>query len=173
MERRFEDKVVGGAIPRQFIPAVEKGIGEALAEGAKWGYPIVDVQATCVGGKYHSVDSSEMSFKMAGKLATRSAIEEGQPVLLEPISEVQVTIPSEMQGDIMRDLSTKRGRVQSTLTNARGDYVITAEVPTAEVLRYAVDLVSITGGAGSFTRRHNHYAVMPSHLMDTAAVEED
>ncbi len=170
---RFEDKVVGGAIPRQFIPAVEKGIGEALQEGAKWGYPIVDVQATCVGGKYHSVDSSEMSFKMAGKLATRSAIEEGQPVLLEPISEVAVTIPSEMQGDIMRDLSTKRGRVQSTLANERGDYVITAEVPTAEVLRYAVDLVAITGGAGSFTRRHDHYAQMPSHLMDTAAVEDD
>lgn len=170
---RFEDKVVGGAIPRQFIPAVEKGIGEALAEGAKWGYPIVDVQASCVGGKYHSVDSSEMSFKMAGKLATRAALEEGAPVLLEPVSVVEITVPPEMQGDIMRDLSTKRGRVQSTLTNERGDHVITAEVPTAEVLRYAVDLVSITGGAGKFTRRHNHYAEMPSHLMAMAAVEDD
>ncbi len=170
---RFEDKVVGGAIPRQFIPAVEKGIGEALHEGSQWGYPIVDVQATCIGGKYHSVDSSEMSFKMAGKLATRAALEQGGPVLLEPISLMQITVPPDMQGDIMRDLSTKRGRVQSTVTNERGEHVITAEVPTAEVLRYAVDLVSITGGAGSFTRRHNHYSEMPSHLMAMAAVEDE
>jgi len=157
---QFHDEVVGGAIPRQYIPAVEKGVLEAMEQGGKFGYPVVDVAVTCDDGKYHSVDSSEMSFKMAGALAFRSALENAGSVVLEPISVVSVTVPAQFQGDVLGDLHSKRARVSGT-DSADGMQTITALVPTAELSRYAVDLRAITGGRGRFRLSHDHYDVKP------------
>jgi elongation factor G len=162
----FVDQVVGGAIPRQYIPAVEKGVLEAMALGGIFGYPVVDVQATCYDGKFHAVDSSEMSFKMAGSLAFREAMAKAAPVLLEPISRLEVTVPASMQGEILGDLNSRRGRVQGTDTAEGGRQVITALVPTSEIQRYAVDLRSLTGGRGRFRSEHDHYDVMPANLAE-------
>jgi elongation factor G len=162
----FVDKIVGGAIPRQFIPAVEKGIEEAMSEGGAHGFPVVDVRVYCLDGKYHAVDSSEMSFKMAGKLGFREALAKAGPVVLEPISRLEVTVPTELQGDIMGDLNSRRARVQGTEPGDEGEQLIVALVPTAEIQRYAIDLRSRTSGRGTFTVTHDHYDVMPSHLLD-------
>ncbi len=163
---RFVDQVVGGAIPKQYIPAVEKGVVEAMAAGGANGFPVVDVAVTCLDGKHHPVDSSEMSFKMAGALALREAMEKAGPVVLEPISQVTVTVPAEVQGDVLGDLNARRGRVQGTDAADGGRQVITALVPTAEVQRYAVDLRSLTGGRGRFTAVHDHYDAVPANLLD-------
>ena len=160
----FVDEIVGGAIPRQYIPAVQKGIEEAMASGGVHGWPVVDVSVTLFDGKYHPVDSSEMSFKMAGALAFREATEKATPVLLEPISRVEVTVPAAQQGDVMGDLNSRRGKVAHADTDEDGNPVITALVPTSEILRYAVDLRSITAGRGRFSATHDHYDVLPSHL---------
>lgn len=165
----FVDKVVGGAIPRQFIPAVEKGIHETMSSGGVFGYPVVDVRVTLLDGKYHPVDSSEMSFKMAGSLAFREGMAKAGPALLEPISLLEVTVPSELMGDVMGDLNARRGRVQGTESGNDGEQVVTALVPTGEVTRYAIDLRSITGGRGRFTIRHDHYDMLPVHLTDKVA----
>jgi len=165
----FVDQVVGGAIPKQYIPAVEKGIIEAMGLGGEHGYPVVDVQVTCFDGKYHPVDSSEMSFKMAGSLAFKEAMAKAAPVLLEPISLLEVTVPASMQGDILGDLNSRRGRVQGTDTLEGGTQKITALVPTAEIQRYAVDLRSLTGGRGRFRSEHDHYDVVPANLVERMA----
>ncbi len=165
----FVDQIVGGAIPRQFIPAVQKGIEEAMAAGGVHGWPVVDVSVTLVDGKFHSVDSSEMSFKMAGSLAFREAMEKAGPILLEPISHVEVVVPSAYQGDVMGDLNGRRGRVQGTETGEDGDSVVTALVPTSEILRYAIDLRSMTGGRGRFSAVHDHYDPLPQHLWSSVA----
>ena len=163
---KFEDAIVGGAIPRQFIPAVEKGIAETMATAGVRGFPVVDVKVTLYDGKFHSVDSSEMSFKMAGSLGFREAMAKADPVVLEPVSLLEVVVPTSMQGDIMGDLNSRRGRVQGTDSLGNGEQKITALVPTAEILRYAIDLRSLTGGRGRFTASHDHYDLMPSHLAD-------
>src|SRR5665213_1510435 len=119
----FEDKVVGGAIPRQFIPAVEKGVFDATANGGHYGYPVVDVKVTCLDGKYHPVDSSEMSFRTAGALAFREAVAEAGPVMLEPISLLEVRVPANHQGDVLGDLNSRRGRVQGTEVGDDGSSV--------------------------------------------------
>jgi elongation factor G len=160
----FEDKIVGGAIPRQFIPAVEKGVMETMEQGGVFGFPVVDVKVSCYDGKYHSVDSSEMSFKMAGSLGFKEAMAKASPILLEPISELVVTAPEANQGDIMGDLNSKRGRIQGSAAIGNGEVEIVALVPTSEVLRYAIDLRSMTGGRGRFTMQHSHYDPVPSHL---------
>ncbi len=165
----FVDEIVGGAIPRQYIPAVQKGIEEAMAAGGVHGWPVVDVSVTLFDGKYHPVDSSEMSFKMAGAMAFREALEKAGPVLLEPISKVEVTVPAFGQGDVISDLNSRRGRVTQTGTAEDGASVITALVPTSEVLRYAVDLRSITGGRGSFTVSHDHYDAAPPNIWASVA----
>jgi len=162
----FEDKIVGGAIPRQFIPAVEKGVLETMEHGGVFGFPVVDVRVTCYDGKYHPVDSSEMSFKMAASLGFKEAMAKANPVLLEPISELVITVPEQFQGDVMGDLNSKRGRIQGTTSVGGGEQEITALVPTSEVLRYAIDLRSITGGRGRFTAKHSHYDPAPGHLID-------
>ncbi len=163
---RFIDEVVGGAIPRQYIPAVEKGIVEAMEHGGPNGYPVVDVQVTLVDGKHHPVDSSEMSFKMAGSLAFKEALAKAGPVLLEPISLLEVTVPATLQGNVLGDLNSRRGRVQGTDTLDTGDQRITALVPTVEIQRYAVDLRSLTGGRGRFRAEHDHYDALPPNLID-------
>jgi elongation factor G len=162
----FVDKIVGGAIARNYIPAVQKGIAEAMTAGGVFGHPVVDVRVELTDGKQHNVDSSEMAFKIAGRLAIREALAKASPVLLEPISLLEITVPMECQGDVMGDLNARRGRVQGTEAADAGEQTITAIVPTSEIMRYAVDLRSITGGRGVFSATHDHYDVLPAHLVD-------
>jgi elongation factor G len=168
----FVDQIVGGAIPRQFIPAVQKGIEETMASGGVFGYPVVDVKVTCYDGKYHAVDSSELSFKMAGSLGFKDAMAKAGPVLLEPISLLEVTVPPSYQGDVMGDLNARRGRVQGTEQGNDGESIVTALVPTSEILRYAIDLRSLTGGRGRFQVDHDHYDPLPQHLWDKVKREQ-
>jgi len=162
----FVDEVVGGAIPRQFIPAVEKGVVETMAAGGVYGFPVVDVKVTCYDGKYHPVDSSELSFKMAASLGFKEALAKAGPVVLEPISRVEVTVPSSSQGDVLGDLNARRGRVLGTEPGRDGEQVVVALVPASELVRYAIDLRSLTGGRGRFVARHDHYDVLPPQLLD-------
>ncbi|HVM39995.1 MAG TPA: elongation factor G [Acidimicrobiia bacterium] len=162
----FVDAIVGGVIPRQFIPAVEKGIVETMETSGTLGFPVVDVRATVYDGKHHPVDSSEMSFKMAGSLGFKEAEAAAQPVLLEPVSELLITVPEEYQGDVIGDLNAKRGRIQGSEPVGSGEVEIKAQAPTAEILRYAIDLRSLTGGRGRFTMSHSHYDPVPSHVAD-------
>ncbi|HSH22968.1 MAG TPA: elongation factor G [Acidimicrobiales bacterium] len=162
----FVDAIVGGAIPRQFIPAVERGVADAMAGGGVHGFPVVDVRVTCYDGKYHPVDSSEMSFKMAGALGFREAMAKAGPVVLEPVSQLRVIVGNDQLGDVMGDLNARRGRVQGTEPVGEGEQEVTAMVPTSEILRYAIDLRSLTGGRGRFRAVHDHYDVLPAHLAE-------
>jgi elongation factor G len=162
----FVDAIVGGVIPRNFLPAVEKGIVEAEEHGGALGFPVVDVKITCFDGKHHPVDSSEMAFKQAAAMGLKDALAKANPVLLEPVSELVVTVPEANQGDIMGDLNGKRGRIQGSASVGGGEVEITANVPSSEILRYAIDLRSITGGRGRFVIRHSHYDPVPAHLVD-------
>jgi elongation factor G len=161
----FEDAIVGGAIPRQFIPAVEKGIIEAMNEGALAGYPVVDVKVKLYDGAFHSVDSSEMAFKVAGSMAFKNAFEKARPVILEPYVKVEVLAPTELVGEIMGDLSGRRGRPMGF--EQRGErQVIQAEVPQVEMITYARDLRSITGGRANFHVEFGHYEEVPPNLVE-------
>ena len=152
----FVDKIVGGSIPRNLIPAVEKGVLEACVAGPLAGYPVVDVRVECVDGKFHSVDSNEMAFKLAGSFGLKAAVQKAKPVLLEPYMTAEVIVPDENVGDVMGDISSRRGIVQTT--EARGHAaVVIATVPMAEMLEYATTLTSITGGKGEFHMRFSHY----------------
>jgi elongation factor G len=162
----FVDKIVGGAVSRAYIPAVAKGIEEAMARGGVNGHPVVDVRATLVDGKEHSVDSSEMAFRAAGRLAFREAMTKASPVVLEPIARLDVTVPNDLLGDVMGDLNARRGKVQGTEPGDTGEQVVYALAPQSELLRYAVDLRSLTGGRGRFTIAHDHYDALPAHLVD-------
>ena len=162
----FRDEVVGGAIPRQYIPAVEKGVMETFATGGVYGYPVVDIAVTVDDGKAHSVDSNEVSFKMAAALAIKAAMAEAGPVVLEPISRLEVTVPAECQGDVLGDLHSRRARIIGTdPAETEGYQTVTATAPTAELTRYAVDLRALTGGRGSFSATYDHYDTVPEHLM--------
>jgi elongation factor G len=161
----FVDEIKGGAIPRGLIPAVEKGIYEACQAGPLAGYPVVDVRAYCIDGKYHSVDSNEMAFKLAGSFGFKAAIEQGKPTILEPIMDVEVSIPDQFVGDVMGDISGRRGRVQSS--DARGGtQIINAQVPMSEMLEYASTLTSITAGQGEFQIEFSHYEEAPAHVQE-------
>ncbi|CAA9276695.1 MAG: Translation elongation factor G [uncultured Chloroflexi bacterium] len=160
----FADKIVGGVVSHSFRPAVDKGIQEAMADGVIAGYPLVDVRATLVDGKEHAVDSSEMAFKIAGSMAFKSAAEKAGVVLLEPVVKVEVTIPEQYTGDIMGDLSQKRGRVHGMNPNGNGTTTIEAEVPQAEMVRYAADLRSMTQGRGQFKMQFDHYDEVPGNV---------
>ncbi len=167
----FVDEIKGGSIPRQFIPAVQQGITETMADGGVVGFPVVDVRVRCYDGKYHSVDSSEMSFKMAGRLGFKAAMEDAGPIILEPISRIEVSVPASYQGDVMGDLSSRRGQVQGTDAASGGRQMITALVPTSEIISYAMDLRSLTQGWGTFTAEHDHYQELPNHLTDKVIAE--
>src|SRR3989441_1166090 len=163
----FEDAVVGGVIPRNFIPAVEKGVREVLVEGIIAGYPIVDVKAKLYFGSYHDVDSSEMSFKIAARLAFKAAFEQCRPCLLEPIMTITITVPSDYMGDVIGDLNSRRGKVLGAEPKgSTGQQMIRAHVPMAEVLRYAPDLRSMTSGRGDFELEFSHYEEAPPHIAD-------
>ena len=166
----FADKVVGGAIPRNYIPAVEKGVNEAVKEGVLARYPVSDIRATVYDGSFHQVDSSDICFKIAGAGAFKKGLAEGQPILIEPIMNIKVTVPEEFTGDIIGDLNTKRARVQGV--NAEGGFnVIEAQVPLAEILRYAIDLKSITQGRGSYKAEFSHYEEVPAHITQKIIAE--
>ncbi len=161
----FEEKVFGGAVPKNFFPAVEKGLQESIKKGVLAGYPVVNLKATLVDGSYHDVDSSEMAFKIAANLAFKAGMTQGNPVLLEPISKVEVHIPEEKQGDIMGDLNKRRGRIMGIDADELGS-VVNAEVPTAEMLDYATDLKSMTQGRGWFAMSHVRYEAAPPEVAE-------
>ena len=158
----FGDRIVGGVVPKNYIPAVEKGINEALTEGVLAGYPVVDVKVTLFYGSYHPVDSSEMAFKIAAHQAFKKGIADANPILLEPVMDMKVTVPDNYMGDVMSDLNTKRAKVMG-MNPVDGVTTIEAQAPLSEVLRYATDLRSITQGRGSFTMEMDHYAEVPAH----------
>ncbi|GAA1290035.1 elongation factor G-like protein EF-G2 [Saccharothrix xinjiangensis] len=160
----FVDRIVGGAVPNQFIPSVEKGVRAQLARGLQGGHPVVDVRVTLVDGKAHSVDSSDAAFQTAGSLALKDAAGNGRTCLLEPVDEVTVRLPDEHLGAVLGDLSGRRGRVLGTEAVAGGYAVVRAEVPATELLRYAVELRSLTSGAGAYTRRFCRYDPLPQNL---------
>jgi len=160
----FVDKVVGGSVPRQFIPSVEKGIRAQAEKGVAAGYPIVDFRATLVDGKAHSVDSSDMAFQTAGALAMKEAAEAAGVSLLEPVDEVSVLVRDEYLGAVMGDLSSRRGRLQGTEPVGSGRTMVRAQVPQVEIVRYAIDLRSLSHGTGTFSRTFDHYEPMPAHL---------
>jgi elongation factor G len=157
----FENKVVGGAIPKNFIPAVEKGIREAMEQGFLAGYQVIDVRATVYDGSYHDVDSSEQAFKLAGAIAFRNAAEKAQPTILEPVLNLEVDIPDDAVGDVVGDLNGRRGRLQGMDPIAPGKTRVRAQVPMATMMRYALDLRSITKGRGRFHQEFSHYDELP------------
>ena len=166
----FVNEIFGGAIPRNYIPAVEKGIVESAERGYIAGYPVVDFKVTLYDGSYHNVDSSDMAFKVAGSLAFKKAMEKAKPVLLEPIMDVEIYSPEENAGDLMGDLNGRRGRIQGM--DVKGTtQVIRAQVPMAEMLNYAPTLTSMTGGRGSFHMEQSHYDVVPAQLTDRIVAE--
>ena len=162
----FVDATFGGSVPKQFIPAVEKGVREAFAKGVIAGYPLVDIKVTLTDGSYHDVDSSEMSFKVASALAIRKGVVQAKPILLEPIYSVEVTVPESYMGDIIGDLNGKRGRILGMEPIGGGLGIVRAMAPMSEMFRYAIDLRSITQGRGSFNMVLDHYAEVPQRQAD-------
>jgi elongation factor G len=160
----FVDRIVGGVIPQQFRPSVDKGVRKAMQEGILAGYPVVDVRVALVDGKTHPVDSSDIAFQIAGSLAFKKAAEQAGLVLLEPIMQVEVTTPDDVVGDVVGDLNAKRARIQGIEPKGDGTTQIRAQVPMAEMLRYASDLRAITGGRGSFEMSFSHYEEAPPHV---------
>jgi elongation factor G len=161
----FVNDIFGGAIPRNFIPAVEKGIKDAAARGYLAGYPVVDFKVVLYDGSYHEVDSNDLSFQLAGRIAFKKAMEQAKPTLLEPIMSVEISVPDEFAGTIMGDLNSRRGRIQG-MDNKGGTTVIKAEVPMAEMLTYGADLTSMTQGRGSFNMEMHHYDIVPAQLQE-------
>lgn len=159
----FTSRVVGGSIPKNYIPAVEKGVNEGIKEGVLAGYPVVNIKITVYDGSFHPVDSSEICFKIAGAGAFKRGLSAGQPIIIEPIMDVKVTVPNDFTGDIIGDFNTKRARVQG-MNPENGANVIEAQAPLAEVLRYAIDIKSITQGRGSYTMEFSHYEEVPAHI---------
>jgi elongation factor G len=159
----FEDKIVGGVIPRQYIPAVEKGVVEAMHGGMLAGYPMVDIKVKLYDGSYHNVDSSEMAFKVAASMGFKKAVESAKPVLLEPIMSVEVVAPDDALGAVIGDLNSRRGKVQGVVPQANGQ-TIKAQVPMSEMLTYAPSLNSLTSGRGMYTMEFFGYEDVPSHL---------
>ena len=161
----FVDEIVGGVVPRQYIPAVEKGVREALSDGILAGYPIVDVRVTLYDGSYHDVDSSEMAFKIAASLGFKSALAKAKPIILEPVMSMEVVVPDDAMGDVIGDLNSRRGKVLGVDSKPRGQ-IIRTQVPMSEVLKYSPDLRSMTSGRGSFTVAFSHYEEVPAHLAE-------
>jgi len=166
----FVNAIVGGVIPKQYIPAIEKGVHEAMQSGPLSGNPVVDIKVTVYFGSYHEVDSSEMAFKIAGSLAFKKAMEQCKPILLEPIMNITVTVPEECMGDVMGDLNSRRAKIEGM--NSRGKYQeLKAQIPLAEVLTYAASLTSITSGRGTFTLSFSHMDPVPYNLQEKIVEE--
>ena len=163
----FAEAIFGGSVPKQYIPAVEKGIREAMAEGTMVGYPVTDIKVTLCDGSYHAVDSSEMAFKLAAIIAFRKGVEQARPTLLEPVVEAEITVPEAFMGDVIGDINGKRGKVLGMDTASENYQVIRAHVPQAEMMRYTIDLRSLTQGRGSFTMEFIQYEEVPGKLSET------
>ena len=157
----FVNDIFGGAIPKNYIPAIEKGIKDAAARGHLAGFPVVDFRVTLYDGSYHDVDSNDMSFQMAGRIAFRKAMEQAKPTLLEPVMSVEITVPDDFAGSIMGDLNSRRGRIAGMDTKG-GTQIIKAQVPMAEMLNYMNDLTSMTQGRASFSMEFDHYDFVPA-----------
>ncbi|MBA2315620.1 MAG: elongation factor G [Chloroflexi bacterium] len=166
----FAEKVVGGSVPRQFFPGVEKGIRETAADGVVAGYPLSDFKATLYDGSFHNVDSNELSFKIAASMALKDGVQQAKPALLEPIMSVEIRVPDASLGEVNRDLIGRRGRVLG-MDSRDGTQVITAHVPQAELFTYAIDLRSLTGGRGTFSAAQDHYEEVPAHLAERVIAE--
>ena len=164
----FENVIVGGAIPREYIPAVQKGVVEQMRNGVIAGYPMVDVKCTLYGGSYHDVDSSEMAFKIAGSMAFREGARRASPALLEPVMKVEAVTPENFMGDVMGDLNRRRGLVQGMEESSVGT-VVRAHVPLREMFGYATDLRSLTQGRATFTMEFLKYVEVPSSIADEIA----
>ncbi|MGB9071367.1 MAG: elongation factor G [Terriglobales bacterium] len=164
-EFEFVNDIFGGAIPRNFIPAVEKGIKDAAGRGYLAGFPVVDFRVILYDGSYHDVDSNDLSFQMAGRIAFKKAMEVAKPTLLEPIMSAEISVPDEFAGTIMGDLNSRRGRIQG-MDNKAGNTIVKAEVPMAEMLTYGADLTSMTQGRGSFSMEMHHYDIVPQQLQE-------
>ncbi|HHV34222.1 MAG TPA: elongation factor G [Syntrophomonadaceae bacterium] len=161
----FEDRTTGGCIPKEFMPAITSGIQESLESGVLAGYPMVDIQATIVGGSFHEVDSSELAYKIAGAMAFRDAVEKGKAVLLEPIMKIEITVPEEYMGDVIGDFGSRRGRIETT--ELQGNYqVVKGKGPLAEMFGYATDLRSITQGRGNYVMQYHHYEQAPAEVVE-------
>jgi elongation factor G len=167
----FVDKIVGGVVPRQFIPSVEKGVRWQMEQGVTAGYPMTGLRVTLYDGKAHSVDSSDMAFQKAGRLALKDAVDKAQPMLLEPVDEVNVLVPDDYVGAVMSDLSSRRGRVLGTEPIPGGRTLVKAEIPELEITRYSIDLRSVSHGTGSFTRQYLRHEPLPSHLAAKVAAD--
>ena len=167
----FAETVVGGNVPREYIPSVEKGITKAMSDGAIAGFPIVDVKATLFDGSYHTVDSSGICFEIAGSQALTKGVQQASPTLLEPIMRVEITVPDDFTGDIIGDMNSKRGRIHGMVPQGNSMTTIEGETPQSEMLRYATDLRSMTQGRGSFTMEFDHYEEVPGHLLDRIVQE--
>ncbi len=161
---KFEDSIFGGAIPKNYIPSVEKGIKEAMQAGILAGYPVVNVYANLYDGSFHTVDSSDMAFKIAASMAFKKGMAEADPVLLEPIMDLEITIPEKYMGDIIGDINSKRGKIISMTPTGNKMQLIKATVPQSESFNYSVDLKSITQGRGTFTQKLSHYEELPAHI---------
>jgi elongation factor G len=168
----FVNAIVGGVIDRTFVPAVEKGVREAMAEGVVSGNHLVDVRVTLFDGKMHPVDSKEIAFKIAGHEAFKLAVQKAQPVIMEPIYAMEISVPDQFAGDIMSDMTTRRGRVQGMLPDGSGRTTISAHAPLAEIQRYATDLRSLTQGRGRFSMSFDHFEDLPAHLAQNLTAEE-
>jgi elongation factor G len=170
---QFVDKIVGGVIPQQYRPAVEKGVAETMKEGVIAGYHMVDVKATLTDGSYHTVDSSEMAFKIAGSMAFKKAVQDAKPVVLEPVMKVEVVAPTDTLGAVIGDLNSKRGKVQGVEPQAGGNEKVTALVPMAEMLVYANQLQSMTSGRGLYSMEFSHYEELPAHMTAKLVAERE
>ena len=161
----FSETIVGGVVPREYIPSVEKGVRNALSGGVVAGYPVVDMKATLVDGSFHPVDSSGVSFEIAGGQAATKGIQQATPIILEPIMKVEITVPDNFTGDIIGDLNSRRGRIQGMIPGD-GTTTLQVEAPQAEMLTYATELRSQTQGQGDFTMEFDHFEEVPTHMVD-------
>ena len=159
----FVDAIVGGVIPGKFVPAVEKGVIETIEKGVLAGYPVVDIKVSVFDGSYHNVDSSEMAFKVAASMAFKKAFEQCNPVLLEPIMNVEIRVPDEYMGDVMGDISSRRGKIMGMDSDGRFQ-VVNAQIPLAELYRYSTSLRSMTAGRGIHKRNFSHYEEVPGEI---------
>lgn len=162
----FDEEIFGGSVPKQYIPAVEKGLKESMAKGILAGYPVTQIKATLYDGSYHDVDSSEMAFKMAASIAFKKGMEEANPVLLEPIMKLTITIPDEYMGDVMGDINKRRGKILGMEPTDNGKQVLTAEAPQAETFKYAIDLRAMTQGRGYFEMELVRYSEVPAQIAE-------
>ena len=161
----FEDRIVGGVIPKTYIPAVDKGVQEAMLAGIQAGYPVVDIKVGLFDGSFHNVDSSEMAFKIAGSMAFKKGALEAKPILLEPVMDMSIFIPKDCVGDVIGDINSRRGKVMGMDSEPKHE-IVTAQVPQSEILEYAQDLTSFTAGRGLFTTEFSHYQEVPGHLVE-------